>query len=242
MYSSVQTPLCVLANIFRKNFNSIDRFTRAVAFKVFIDYTRFLKENELWRIIDEITGGLGYEKENIDLFRVIQVGCLISWAERVSPGARVLEIGTGLGRTMYCILSTVNNVVYYSIDASPIILSIALYRNPFELFTKILWKHNVHLILGDAVSIVDIMLKTGIKFDHIIHDGGPNPKKNPRLYSFDFFNKLVSLLNENGRISIFGGRDPRTVSKIYGILREIGVKAETISYPGIKIRVIRGVK
>lgn len=241
-YYYTSTPLCIIAKIFEKSFYQVDKITRAIAFNTFIKFSGRLTINNLWRIIDEITGGLGYRTCEKDLFRVIQVGCLISWPEAVASGSRVLEIGTGLGRTMYCILASRSNVEYYSLDASPVILSIALYRNPFEVFREKLWRKNVFLILGDALHVVRVFNNLGLCFNHIVHDGGPNPQKNPRLYSQHFLKLLVNILCSGGTISVFAGKNPRIVSKIFNQLRNLGLMVWTESSSGIKIRVIRGEK
>ena len=43
--------------------------------------------------------------EDRDVTRLIIYGSYIAWAEAVKPGSEVLEIGTGLGRACYSVLS-----------------------------------------------------------------------------------------------------------------------------------------
>ncbi len=235
-------PLCVLKYLLEKDYRSVDRVSRTIAYKAYVSFTSSLSETELWRIIDKTTGGLGYTNNDRDLARVIMAGCTIAWPEAVKPGYNVLEIGTGLGRTIYCLLYSTNNIAVTTIDISPSILSIALYRNPYRVFQKILWNNNVHIVNYDAVVAVHILSAKGVLYDHIIHDGGPNPMKNPRLYTKRFLEKLILLLKDNGTISIFAGRNPRIVSKLYQTLKQLGLEVETVSFPYTPVRVFHGKK
>jgi len=236
------TPLCILHNLFKRDYNKVDRISRSIAYNAFIRYTSRLSEEALWRIIDEITGGLGYEKDNIDESRIIQLGCHIAWPEVVKDNSRILEIGTGLGRTLYCVFASINPREYITIDISPLILSIALYRNPFRYFQEKLWLSQVKIVLLDAIKAVEIMVYNHEKFDHIIHDGGPNPRRNPYLFSKDFLKNLVKLLNTNGTISVFAGKDRSYIDKIYRLFKSMKMDVETRSYPGIPVRVVKARK
>lgn len=233
---------CIASKLLRRDYVGADRISRSVAYRVFIKHTSLIDDESLWRIVDSITGGLGYEEDYIDESRVIQAGCYIAWADAVHEGFRVLEIGTGLGRTLYCILSSSRPREYITIDNSPHILSIALYRNPFKYFQDMLWSECVRVVLGDAITIVRILVNLGESFDHIVHDGGPNPRRNPRLFSEGFIKALVSLLKPGGTVSVFAGKDRLYISKIYGLLKDMGLEAWTDTYPGLPFRVVKARK
>lgn len=233
------TPPCIISNLLVRDFLAVDRISRSIALRSYIEYISRLSIEELWNLIDNVTGGLGYTSEDKDFVRIIMAGCVIAWPEAIDDG-KILEIGTGLGRTIYCVLESANPSNILTIDVSPEILSIALYRNPFPFFQNRLWDHRVKIIHGDAVEIVDILYRIGMRFNHIIHDGGPNPGKNPRLYTRGFLEKLVKLLKPGGTISVFAGRKSSIVSRIYNVLRQVGIEAETRAFPYTPVRVIHG--
>jgi len=236
------TPPCIISSVLTKDLSKADRISRSIALKTYIDYTSRLSIDELWDLIDKVTGGLGYTREDRDFVRVIMAGCVIAWPETIGNGNMVLEIGTGLGRTIYCVLESANPLSILTIDISSEILSIALYRNPYPFFQNRLWDHRVNIIHGDAVEIIDLLHRIDMRFNHIIHDGGPNPSKNPRLYTREFLEKLVKLLEPGGSISVFAGRKTAVVSKIYNTLKQIGIKPKTHTFPYTPVRVIHGKK
>lgn len=236
------TPPCIISSLLDRDLLRADRISRSIAFKTYIEYTSRLSIDQLWDLIDKITGGLGYTKEDKDFVRVIIAGCIISWPEEVNDGDKILEIGTGLGRTIYCVLESANPSKIVTIDISPEILSVALYRNPYTFFQNKLWDHRINIIYGDAVEVTELLHRIGMKFDHIIHDGGPNPDKNPQLYKKYFLEKLIKLLKNEGTISVFAGKRSASVSRIYNLLKQLGIKAETQSFPYAPVRVIHGKK
>ncbi len=240
--ASNHTPPCIIAHLAARDYRWVDDFSRALALKAFVLETSSLDQESLWRLVDRITGGLGYTSEGIDEARVIIAGCVIAWTEAVDRDSIVLEIGTGLGRTMHCLLESTKPRMVLTVDNSPEILSIALYRNPFPYFQEKLWRDNVYIVYGDAVEVVDTLLATRHRFNHIIHDGGPNPGKNKRLYNREFLEKLVRLLQPKGTLSVFTGRNPRETTRIYKILKRQGLEIETKTLPYSPARVIHAKK
>ncbi|MCD6301869.1 MAG: hypothetical protein J7L82_07375, partial [Staphylothermus sp.] len=117
---------CIVKNILLSDLTNADRITRTIA-KTTYNSIREQSKN-LIKYIDEITGGIGYRKDMLgrDWERVITLGCYIAWADSVQKDEKVLEIGTGLGRTTYCIQYN-KPVEIHSIDNDQLILSIALY-------------------------------------------------------------------------------------------------------------------
>ena len=159
----------------RRLYNEVDRISRAMV-STFKEKIFLLSQEGLWRLINGITGGLGYTAEDRDVTRLIIYGSYIAWAEAVKPGSRVLEIGTGLGRTCYSVLSTAPPSLYLTIDSSPEILAIALYRNPYPPFQEALRNPVVKLCLCDATIAVRHINDS---FDHIIHDGWSKSQQEP---------------------------------------------------------------
>ncbi len=203
--------------------------------------TSFRNFSELLEIIDNITGGLGYTKEEpLDVVRMGLAGSVIAWPEVLRDGDKVLEIGTGLGRTAYVVHYAVKPSIYVTIDVSGEILFIALYKNPIKVYQDVLWRSDVKIIYADATRIIKCLNDV---FDHIIHDGGPNPRRNKKLYSMNFLKALVKLLKPGGRLSIFIGSERLMQERIYTSLIEIGLRIiETKSLPFSKARVIHAVK
>jgi hypothetical protein len=75
---------CVKELLRQKLYDEVDRVSRKRVFalkeKVFS-----LSQEDLWRLIDEVTGGLGYTREERDVTRLIIYGSYIAWAEAVKP-------------------------------------------------------------------------------------------------------------------------------------------------------------
>lgn len=215
------------------NYDLVDSFSRKAVSSLKDDVCS-LSHDEIWRVIDKVTGGLGYTLNDKDVSRLIIYGSYISWVEVVQQGYKILEIGTGLGRTCYTVLSTVTPSLYLTIDSSREILAIALYRNPYPPFQEALSNPCVKICLCDAVKAVSAIKDV---FDHIIHDGGPNPNKNPELFSDSFLGKLVNLLKSNGTLSIFGSKNRLWQNRLYHKLRNLGfrVKTETLPYSPVVV-------
>ncbi|RLE99697.1 MAG: hypothetical protein DRJ63_04655 [Thermoprotei archaeon] len=209
--------------------DKVDLLSRKIAEKTYLSKISKLSEDEVYSLIDEITGGLGYRKGDFNVMRMGYCGSLIAWPEVIPEGGRVLEIGTGIGRTCYAAVEWAKPSLFLTLDNSPEILAVALYRNPVEAFSRALKRSIVRIALIDAVKAVNII---SAKFDHIIHDGGPNPGKNPRIYSKEFLEKLSQLLKPNGTLSIFAGRNKKWQDKIYSILKSLGFAVEAVSFPG----------
>ncbi|RLF19608.1 MAG: hypothetical protein DRZ82_05025 [Thermoprotei archaeon] len=220
----------ILSNIVKGKFSLADRITRAFARKVYNEVIANLPDDEILDLIDSITGGLGYRGKELDPVRMSYCGSLIAWPEAIPPGGKVLEIGTGIGRTCYVATGWAKPSLYITIDNSPEILAIALYRNPISVYQKALSKEIVKICLCDAVKAVKLMVGT-IKFDHIIHDGGPNPLRNPRLFSKEFLSNLYDLLRKGGSLSLFAGRHRGCQDRLYFILKSLGFKVNTVSFP-----------
>lgn len=222
----------------QRRYDEVDRISREVASSL-RDHVLSLSWEELWRTIDQVTGGLGYTSEDRDVTRLIVYGTYISWAEAVKRGSRVLEIGTGLGRTCYSILSTSLPSLYLTLDSSPEILAIALHRNPYPSFQETLSSPIVKICLCDAVSAVRAMRDL---FDHIVHDGGPNPNRNPAIFSSRFLGDLVSLLKVGGTLSVFGSKSRKWQDKLYHELRALGLSVTSKPLPYSPVLVFHCVK
>ncbi len=240
----MQPPFCTLAHLLRRNYRRADRIARKTAYIAYVNKISHMSRKDIENYIDKATGGLGYlGKPGQDDYRVITLGCYIAWAEKTAYADRVLEIGTGLGRTNYCVRYMNKSAIIHSIEIDPIILGIALYQNPYEYFSESLRNNKTLIFLNDAFMIIDILRRNNEIYDHIIHDGGPNPGKNTRIYSYRFLNTLYKLLRKGGSISIFAGKNPYYVKRIYNDLKNIGFKKlETINPPGIPVRIIHGEK
>jgi len=228
----------ILELLARRSYDEADRATR-----LFVEQLRSwaltLSEEEVWRFVNEVTGGLGYTEEDRDVCRVALCGSLISWAEVVKDGFKVLEVGTGLGRTCYTVLFTARPSLYLSIDNSPQILALALYRNPYEAFRRALGASCVKLCLCDAVKAVKALRE---EFDHVIHDGGPNPNRNPKLYSEELLEDLARVLRRGGTMSVFAGRNKSWQDRIYLTLRSLGFDVSSVSFPFSPVLVFHCVK
>ncbi len=228
--------LSEIPNLLKKNYSlisrgkidEVDRETRRAAKALYEEYVKKLDERSLMRIIDRVTGGLGYYKGDFNIMRMGYVGSLIAWPEAVKDNAVILEIGTGLGRTCYVLVEWTKARVILSVDISLTMLSIALYRNPVRDYQNALWDRRVKVCFGDACEVVKVV---PFKFNHIVHDGGPNPGKNPELYSYEFLSSLRRLLAENGTLSIFAGRNPEWQNRLYYRLRKLGFKVEAVKFP-----------
>ncbi len=218
----------IYAYLKKWDLNKVDLLSRKIAEKTYLDKISRLSEGEIYSLIDGITGGLGYRKGDFNVMRMGYCGSLIAWPEAIPEGGKVLEIGTGLGRTCYAAVEWAKPSLFLTLDNSPEILAIALYRNPVKAFSEALKRSIVKIALVDAVKAVNIISE---KFDHIIHDGGPNPGKNPRLYSKEFIEKLLQLLKPGGTLSIFAGRNKKWQNKIYFVLKSLGFTIETVSFP-----------
>ena len=223
-----------------RRYDDVNKYSRRIV-KERYNYVGNLSYEEIVSLIDKITGGLGYKSsEPLDIVQMNYAGSYIAWPEKVTNNSRVLEIGTGLGRTAYVVHYMAKPKIYVTIDASGEILYVALYRNPIKVYQEVLWLPYVKIIFSDAVEIIDCL---NDEFDHIIHDGGPNPRKNKRLYSKHFLHKLIKLLKPGGSLSIFIGSERKMQEEIYSTLIELGLQVvETVSLPFSKARVIHAYK
>ncbi len=214
-----------------------DKHSRLVALDALHYRVQRMSLHERLSYIRRVTGGLGdREDEPLDVVRMGLAGSVIAWPEAVRRGSRVLEIGTGLGRTRYAVYVTVEVGEYVSIDVDPVILAIALYDNPVPSYQEALWART-RIVLGDATRILRLLPSQS--FDHVIHDGGPNPRRNPRLYSQSILRELWRVVKPGGTVSVFAGADRRWRSRIYEQLKRLGFEVvETLHLPGSKAAVI----
>ncbi len=221
-------------------YDEADRLSRRIVNEKY-KYILSKDFHELLEIIDRTTGGLGYtRKEPLDVVRMGLAGSVIAWPEVLRNGDKILEVGTGLGRTAYVVHYVVKPSIYVTIDVSGEMLFIALYRNPVKVYQDVLWRNNVKIIYADATRIIRCFSDV---FDHIIHDGGPNPRKNKKLYSQSFLKALVKLLKPKGSLSIFIGSERTMQEEIYDNLSRLGLRIiETKPLPYSKARVIHAVK
>ena len=219
-----------------------DRRARLEAWRVYRAEVSRWGRAELLKFIDRTTGGLGYTKEEpFDVVRMGLAGSAIAWAEAVRDGDTVLEVGTGIGRTCYCATYSAVPALYVTVEVSVGMLAVALYANPVEAYRRALWNPFVRTVLADARDLVPRLPPS--TFDHIIHDGGPNPSRNPALFSEDFLAALARVLRPGGRIPVFAGRDPAWQERIYRALRGLGLRVVgTVPLPFSRARAIRAVK
>ncbi len=239
-YSYPEIERIVLANVARGRFTLADRITRAYARRVYEKRISALSDEEILELIDRITGGLAYRARSLDPVRMSYCGSLIAWPEAIPPGGKVLEIGTGIGRTCYAAVGWARPSLFVSLDNSPEILAIALYRNPVPMYCKALMNENVRLCLCDAIKAVEAM--ENIRFDHIIHDGGPSPSKNPRLFGEEFLRKLYELLRDDGTLSIFAGKHRKWQDKLFHMLKGLGLEVQSVSFPDAPVLIFHARK
>ncbi len=199
------------------------------------EWAEGLSESEVFQYVKSRTGGLGHGRNRFEVGKMGVKGYVIAWPER-ARGA-VLEIGTGLGRTAWATLEWGHPKLLVSIEIDPKMLAIALYRNPVEEFSEALRDDRVRLILGDAVEVVP-ELPRGY-FDHLVHDGGPCPRRNPRLFSREFLAELARRVRRGGTASVFAGRDPGWQDRLHEALRESFERVWAERFPDTPTLVLR---
>lgn len=226
----------------QRKFRKADKLSRLEALDALHYKVSRWTWHELTRYVRSVTGGLGdTEDEPFDVVRMGLAGSVIAWPEVVKQGGRVLEIGTGIGRTRYAIHITTSTTIYMSIDVDPVMLAIALYANPVPAYQDALWKQDMLVLLADAVRLIPLLPDT--YFDHVVHDGGPNPRRNPRLYTRSVIHHLWRVLKPCGTLSIFAGAERTWRTRIYEMLRDAGfVVEETVHLPGSRAAVIHARK
>ncbi|WP_456454873.1 spermidine synthase [Methanopyrus sp.] len=212
---------------------SEDRRAREAAAR-YREWAESLDEGELFRYVRERTGGLGHGKKGFEVGKMGLKGYVIAWPERAR--GMVLEIGTGLGRTTWALLRWGDPKLVVSVEIDPRMLAIALYRNPVSEFSEALRDDRVKILLGDAVEVVPELPKG---FDHVVHDGGPCPGRNPRLFSPEFLRTMTEKLKDNGTASVFAGRDPRWQDRIYRALSRLFLEVRAESFPDTPTVVFR---
>ncbi len=221
----------ILSLLARGLIDEADKLSRSIARSVWRNVVSKMSSNRILELIDRITGGLGYKSDSpLDPLQMTVAGSYIAWPEAIRDNARVLEIGTGIGRTCYVAHYNKKIGVYVTIDISPEILAIALYGNPVRQYSECLWREDVKIILADAVEAVPL-LQRGY-FTHLIHDGGPNPLRAPSLYTVRFMRLLASRLAPKSTASIFAGRSRKARERVYRAMLAAGFKVvETVSLP-----------
>ncbi len=222
--------------------NEADRVTRECAAQLWDARLKDAAREEIVKLIEEATGGLGYRAEApLEPAQMVVAGTVIAWPEAVPEGGRVFEVGTGIGRTCYVVHYARRPALYVTVDISLPILAVALYGNPVRAFRDALWRDDVRVVLGDALEVARL-LPSGA-FDHVIHDGGPNPLRNPRLYSAPMFAELARLLKPCGTLSVFAGRSRRGRQLVYEGLRSAGLEIVGVaSFPDSPAAVYRARK
>ena len=182
-------------------------------------------------VVEAATGGLGYGSESpFDPAQMVVAGTVIAWPEAVRDGSRVVEIGTGVGRTCYVIHYAAKPSEYVTIDVSLEVLAIALHANPSPSFADCLRGDDVVILYGDAVDLLPLL--PSASFDHAVHDGGPNPLRNPRLYSRTVFAQLARILRPCGTVSVFAGRSREGRRMVYEGLASAGFTGiHAVSFP-----------
>ncbi len=224
------------------NIDDADSLTRSYARRIFVEEVKTWNFEKKIKFIEDVTGGLGFHEHNIvDVESMIHVGRYISWCDVVKDNYRIFEIGTGLGRTVYCVFSHAYPSLYITCDINPYMLAIALYDNPVSEFQDVLWKSSVKVLLCDGVRLAYIL---NFVFDHVIHDGGPCPDSNPRLFAEHLLNRLLDIVRNGGTISVFAGKKRKWIDKIYNVFKSSGKAREvvTVSVPGSGLCVVHVVK
>ena len=219
-------------------FDKADEVTRDYVRQIYLREVRYWSLDRKIRFIDLVTGGLGYRELDVtDFDRITHVGTYIAWPDAVRENTYIFEIGTGLGRTLYVVTSRHSVKLYLTCDVNPYILAIALFENPISEFQEALWRSNVKILLCDAIRL---SFRLQLKFNHIIHDGGPCPDSNPRLYSQHLLRRILDLCERGGTISMFAGRNRRWVERIYNFFKSQPdvEQVVTISVPGSTVKVI----
>jgi len=213
----------ILDLIGREDMYKADVLSRRLAYSMYVGKIAFIDAWELVELIDRVTGGLGYKRdEPLNPVSMTLAGTVIVWPDAVGKSRRILEIGTGLGRTCYVAYYYTKPEIFVTIDVSLEILAIALYRNPVDVYWKSLWEATTFVVWGDAVEVVKKLPDNF--FDHVIHDGGPNPLKNPSIYAKPFLSELRRILKPCGTLSIFAGRARRGKEMVYRNLLDVGFK------------------
>ncbi len=232
----------VLQYVTKGLFDYADNVTRKCAKEVWQKTVSSWDYTTLYTFIDNITGGLGYSKERpLDPLASTMAGAVIAWPEVISSESIVLEIGTGLGRTCYAAHYRTKPRLYLTIDNSVEMLAIALYGNPISEYSKCLWHKHVKILLGDATKLLKLLANS--LATHIIHDGGPNPIRNIKLFSKDVFKELYRVLSPCGTISVFAGRARKARQIVYINLVETGfVDIHSVSLPNSPAQVYRARK
>lgn len=118
---------------------------------------------------------------------------------RVFPGAKVLDIGTGLGYTAIASMLAGGEVL--SVEKDEIVLKIA----EFNPWSRKLQDPKIKILVGDATALVKELEGP---FDRIVHDP-PRFALAGELYSEDFYRDLYRLLNEKGRLFHYVGHPGR---------------------------------
>jgi len=223
----------------RRQFDAADEKSRLIAKDTYERFVKPLNDCEVFQLIDEITGGLAYRKGDFNIMRMVYCGSIIAWPEAIPDGGRVLEIGTGIGRTCYVAIEWANPSLFVTIDVSPFVLAIALFRNTVSAYREALWRKHVKIVLYDSLKAADAL---NLMFDHIIHDGGPNPRRNPALYSRESLYTLSKVLKLGGSMSIFAGRDRKWQNEIDRTLKSQGFEVKSASFPDAPTLVFHAAK
>lgn len=221
----------ILDLISKRDMYKVDILSRKLAYSYYVEKLAFMDKQELIELIDKVTGGLGYKRdEPLNAVSMTLAGTVIVWPDAVRKSRRILEIGTGLGRTCYVSYYYVKPEMFVTIDVSLEILALALYRNPIDVYWKSLWELTTFVVWGDAIDVVKRLPNSF--FDHVIHDGGPNPLKNPSIYTRWFLCEIYRVLKPCGTLSVFAGRARRGKEMVYRNLLNAGFKiVESASLP-----------
>ena len=221
----------ILDLISRGDICRVDALSRRIAYNQYVEQVASMSAWELVELVDKVTGGLGYKRDKpFNSVSMTLAGTVIVWPDAVEKSERILEIGTGLGRTCYVTYYYTKPEMFITVDISLEMLAVALYRNPINAYWKSLWEITTFIVWGDAVDVVRRLPNSF--FDHIIHDGGPNPLKNPNIYTKHFFSELYRVLKPCGTLSVFAGRARRSKEMVYRNLLTAGFKIiESASLP-----------
>ena len=139
-------------------------------------------------------------------------------AVRVFDGARVLDIGTGLGYTAIIAHRWGGDVLSIEVDENVLRMAEA---NPWS---RELSSPGIEIVLGDAVKVVKELPESS--FHRVVHDP-PRFALAGELYSKSFYQELFRVMKPRGRIYHYVGdpgkwRRKRLVAGVIKRLKEVG--------------------
>lgn len=132
-------------------------------------------------------------------------GCRIREKSREKGRVAILEIGFGLGINFLETCRAMNGAdfEYVALERDRKMVE-AVFSSKSE---KLLLTAKAEIEFGDAVETIDRLIGSGKKFDAFYQDPF-SPKKNPRLWSVDWFVKLRHLAADGAILSTYSAARP----------------------------------